>query len=277
MNIIQDINDMFPVDAEFNQIYQDMLNAGQEFSKSKNIAILGLARNINSKSRYVFRKLRLLRECFNDNSAVYIYENDSIDGTPETIRSIIDQDHYTNKFYLWSEKLKTKSMPISKSQIRTTNMANARNKCFSMIQNYSEIDFVIVIDLDFIDFSINGLMNSFGWIANNNSISAICGNSYIKIPNKHKHEYHNYDSFAFRLNYWKDREMSWFPFWNLPIGSCPIAVFSGFGGSCIYKSKLYEPLYSGEDCEHVMLHQKLKNKYDNFKLFYNPSQIMLMN
>jgi len=119
-------------------------------------------------------------------------------------------------------------------------------------------------------------MNSFGWIAKNNSISAICGNSYIKIPNKHKHEYHNYDSFAFRLNYWKDREMSWFPFWNLPIGSCPIAVFSGFGGSCIYKSKLYEPLYSGEDCEHVVLHQKLKNKYDNFKLFYNPSQIMLM-
>lgn len=276
MNIIQDINDMFPVDKEFVEIYQNMLRCGQEFTRSKNTAILGLARNISSKAKYVFRKLRLLRDCFNDNSAVYIYENDSIDGTPETIRSIIDQDHYRNKFHLLSEKLKTKSMPISKSQIRTTNMANARNKCFSMIQNYSEVDFVIVIDLDFIDFSINGLMNSFGWIAKNNSISAICGNSYIKIPNKHKHEYHNYDSFAFRLNYWHDITMGWFPFWDLPIGSCPISVFSGFGGSCIYKAERYEPIYSGEDCEHVMLHKKLKNKYDNFKLFYNPSQIMLM-
>lgn len=276
MNIVRDINEIFPVDVEFLDIYQELLLSGQTFAKTQNIAILALARNIQAKAKYSLRKLRLLKEKFNEESRIYIYENDSLDQTPQIIKEIIDKPAYEN-FSILSEKIGTPSMPLSQSQIRTTNMANARNKCHSMVTNKHSVDFFLVIDIDFVDFSIEGLMNSFGWLATNNNIGAICGNSYINVSNKQYDRYHNYDSFAFRQNYWFRQDISyWFPFWQLPIGSCPITTFSGFGGSCIYRSKFYEPLYSGEDCEHVTLHKALKQKYNDFKLFYNPSQIMLV-
>lgn len=275
MNIIQDIEDIFLVDEEFSTIYNNIVDLGEKHAQKNNVAILSLARNISSRCKYNLRKLRLISELF-AKSQVCIYENDSIDGTPELINEIIAQPAYGN-FKIYSEKIGTKSMPLSKSTTRTTNMANARNKCYTMIEDVSSVDYIIIIDLDFIDFSIKGLMNSFGWLSTNPSISAICGNSYIEIKNKKSSQYHNYDSFAFRLNYWNEiNPLYWFPLFNLPIGSCPISVFSGFGGCCIYRKQFYEPLYSGEDCEHVMLHKNLKNKYDNFKLFYNPSQIALM-
>lgn len=276
MNIIRDINEIFPADPEFSDVYGQFIESGEIFAKTQNVAILALARNIENKVKYSLRKLRLLKEKFNEQSHIYIYENDSLDQTPQLINRIINKSGYEN-FSILSETIGTPSMPLSKSQIRTTNMANARNKCYSMVANKDSVDFFLVIDIDFIDFSIEGLMNSFGWLVNNQSIGAMCGNSYINISNKQYDRYHNYDSFAFRPNYWSLQDNSyWFPFWQLPIGSCPITTFSGFGGACIYRSKFYQPLYSGEDCEHVMLHKELKLKYSDFKLFYNPSQIMLV-
>ena len=101
------------------------------------------------------------------------------------------------------------------------------------------------------------------------------GVSYIKSPNIVS-QYQNYDSFAFRLNYWKYREMLWYAFFNLPIGTNPIAVNSAFGGSCIYRREQYKPLYEGNDCEHVELHKNLTTINDNFRMYCNPSQIMLV-
>jgi len=275
MNIVQDIEDIFLVNEEFSILYDKMVDLGQKHAQKNNVAILSLARNISSRYKYNLRKLRLISELF-AQCQVCIYENDSIDGTPELINEIIAQPSYDH-FKIYSEKLDTKSMPLSKHTIRTTNMANARNKCYTMIENIPAVDYIIIIDIDFIDFSIKGLMNSLGWLSTHPAISAMCGNSYIEIKNHNSSQYHNYDSFAFRLNYWKEiQPLPWFPLFNLPLGSCPISVFSGFGGCCIYRKEFYEPLYSGEDCEHVMLHKNLKNKYDNFKLFYNPSQIALM-
>jgi hypothetical protein len=156
-------------------------------------------------------------------------------------------------------------------------MAKARNKCFEFGKSIlSDPDFYMVIDLDFLNLSIHGVLNSFGWLALNQNISAICGNSYIDFSSSNKEVFQNYDSFAFRLNYWDYREPFWYAYFNLPIGSPPIPVYSGFGGLCIYRSDQYGPYYTGDDCEHVTLHKTLKSQIPNFSLYYNPSQIMVL-
>ena len=275
-NLIYDINEIFPTTEEFTELYQNQLESGKNFATDKKIAVFSLARNVKQEFNYSLRQIRLLLENFHHDSKVYIYENDSIDNTPALIKQKISEPGYEN-FNLYSEQIKTSYMPLSKSEIRTTNMANARNKCYNLSNAIKgDFDYYIVIDLDFLDISINGILNSFGWLASNENISAICGNSYINFPSKSQDHYRNYDSFAFRLNSWEYYEMMWFPYFDLPIGSYPISVFSGFGGAAIYKACYALNNYSGESCEHVMLHKNLKILHNEFRLYYNPSQIMIV-
>lgn len=275
MNSVYDINELFPVIDEYKEIYEQQLAKGLASAEYKRVAVLCLARNISQYYKYALRKTRLLIENFHTDSSVYIYENDSIDDTPDLIKEHITKHTGYQNFHIFSEQLSTPVMPLSKSTIRTTNMANARNKCYKLIDDPEKFDYIIVLDLDFIDVSINGLINSFGWLEHNKGISAMSGVSYIKSPNIVS-QYQNYDSFAFRLNYWKYREMLWYAFFNLPIGTSPIAVNSAFGGSCIYRQEDYKPLYEGNDCEHVELHKNLTQANSNFRMYCNPSQIMLV-
>jgi len=276
-SLAYNIEDIFTPHNEFKSIYKQKITQGSDFVKNNKLLVLAIVRNVQDKYRYSLKQIKNLIQHFHPESIVCIYENDSIDSSPELIKQhISDYDGY-DQFYLFSEKLGTQHLPLSKSQIRTTNLANARNKCHSLGRRIlPDADFILVIDLDFLDMSINGILNSFGWLCANPNISAICGNSYIDRSSKAQTSFHNYDSFAFRINHWDYHEFLWFPYFNLPIGSIPIAVNSGFGGSCIYRKDFYDGYYGGEDCEHVVLHKKLTEKYTNFSLYYNPSQIMLL-
>jgi len=273
-NIIYDIDTLFPVDENHVLTYNKKVATGQESASQARIAVLCLARNIAKKYQYPFRQIRLLLNYFHKDSRVYIYENDSIDSTPQCMQETLDKPEY-KQFSLYSEKLKTKYLPLSRDQIRTTNMANARNKCYNLIdkKDIKSFDFFFVLDIDFQNISLNGILNSIGWMHDNPEIKAMSGNSYSE---HFKLGYLNYDSFAFRLNNWHQQDIPWFSRFNLPIGSDPFMVYSAFGGLTIYRKGFYKPLYSGEDCEHVQLHKKLKNTLKDFQLFYNPSQIMIV-
>lgn len=276
-NIRYNLEHKFPVNEEFTNLYVHRTNEGLSFIKDKTILVLAIARNISNQYKFTLKTLKDLLSYTSHNSHVCIYENDSLDLTPELIQQHITQNDTYKNFHIISEKLGTQYLPLSKSKKRTENLAAARNKCYHFgISILPNPDFYLVIDIDFLNISLNGLFNSFGWLALNPNISAICGNSYIDFSNTNKEIFQNYDSFAFRLNYWNYYEPMWFPYFNLPIGSPPIPIYSGFGGSCIYRNNYYGPFYSGEDCEHVMLHKNLKKEYSTFNLYYNTSQIMVL-
>lgn len=274
----ESIDVMFPIDEPHQGIYQEQFLAGIEHIKTKKVAITSIVRNVsNVCENNLERVVEFLSYFDKENSSVYIYENDSIDDTAAKIQYYIDMNELNNQVYLKSEQLGTPYMPLSSSTVRTTNMANARIACYNMIENPEKYDYFIVLDLDFIDLSFNGLVNSFGWLSNNKAIHGICGNTFENLTgNQYNPKYTNYDSFAFRLNHWDPIPMGWYPNFILPIGSKPIPVNSGFGGSCIYRAEKYKPLYVGTDCEHVTLHQNLKSLFD-FQLYYNPSQICRIN
>jgi hypothetical protein len=268
------------ITPEFQQDYTEKINIGKEYVKDLSISILGLTRNNENRLKNVFTFFDDIKQ-YTKKTDIFIYENDSNDNTVALLEKY-KQDN--PNFNFLNENLGTKKFGSTKNKERTILLANCRNKCLDYLHLYQDYsDYTIVIDTDFIAFDINSILNSLGWISEYNDISAMCGISVVYYKNRKI--IWNYDSWAFRQTWWEDQQLSnksfdsmmWFGFWFPPIGSLPLPVNSGFGGCAIYKtSDLLKVRYEGYDCEHVCLHKNLFQTIDNFQLYINPSQLMLL-
>lgn len=281
---------MFTILPEFKDQYYEYTSLGKNFAAKQNISIVGLVRNLEDKLINNISYINQLNPLFKKIN-YFIYENDSTDLTPtilETLSKNIANFHYK------SESLSLKSFTHSepetlKSTERTTNLANHRNYCIDHIKNnFPDTNFIIVMDMDFNQFSLDGILNSFGWLSMNFA-DALVGNSfelkYTAVSPRAKTLW-NYDCWAYRGSWWNDLQqysdayqydpMVWFGFWQPPIGSQPIKVNSAFGGIGIYRyNDIINNRYEGYDCEHVCLHKNLHQKHKNYRLCINPSQIMI--
>lgn len=266
---------------EFVDDYHKTIEEGKIYLKRKKIIVTGLTRNNEKKLEKNIREIQNL----NDNIRFFIYENDSSDKTKSLLKKLKKDNPNFN--YL-SEELRLKSFGQVKDVERTNNLALHRNKCLKHIKRYHKnTDYTIVIDLDFDSISLNGIYHSFGRLSKNENIDAIAGFSYeVKTNKSNQKILWNYDSWAFRLNWWEDLQkygyidgrdpMYWFGVFQPPVGSDLMPVNSAFGGCCIYKTNIFtQGNYTGEDCEHVTFHKFLKNKLSKFELFANPSQLMV--
>jgi hypothetical protein len=280
---------LFHILPEFEKIYEQNCIAGKSFLSSKNIVITGLIRNVGDKLESNLQSLNFLEE--NSKSVKYfLYENDSSDNTVEILNSTKSQK---NNFYFKSETLNLPKFGSVKNKKRTEALSSHRNTCLKYIENnWSDSDYVIVIDLDFKMISINGILNTFGLFQTFKFIDAMAGNSFelktMDMQNPNYKQIWNYDSWAYRGNWWEDLHkypecfknydpMLWFGHWHPPIGSPPIPANSAFGGCCIYKtSKFISGRYEGHDCEHVCFHKNIFTNH-GLNLYINPSQIMLFN
>lgn len=279
---------MFNILPEFADQYYKYLELGKKFISDKNIVITGLTRN---SSNYLYDNIKsiyhLSQHCNSLN--FFIYENDSTDNTTailDNLKKEIPQFNYQSE-NLQLQFFTHKNTASLKSITRTQNLAKHRNTCLNYIkEHHKDSDYVIVMDIDFELFSLDGIINSFGWLSDNVA-DAIVGNSFeLKhIVSQNSKNLWNYDSWAYRGTWWEDLQkyvdaygfdpMIWFGFWQLPLGSQPIKVNSAFGGIGIYKITDYiSTIYDGYDCEHVCFHKNLYNNIPNYRLYLNPSQIM---
>lgn len=283
---------MITILPEFEQLYFDKIELGKNFIKDKKIIILGLVRNLeNSLYDNVVSISTISKYCSDIN--FFLYENDSIDNTVNVLKKckleIKNFNYLSDTLNLRSFGHQTLESKLElKSTERTLSLAKHRNVCLSYVRdNSNKFDFVIVMDMDFEKFSLDGILNSFGWFSENYA-DALVGTSlqFKNLFSSEQKNLWNYDCWAYRGSWWEDLQkysnnygydpMLWFGFWQLPIGSKPIQVNSAFGGIGIYKTQHYINVeYEGYDCEHVCLHKNLKNKYPDYKLCINPSQLML--
>jgi hypothetical protein len=280
-------NILSTVIPELQESYDYYISRGLDEAKKYNISFIGLVRDQEDSLLEAYTHLSKLKPIFKNLNFI-LYENDSKDNTKKILENIQNQD---SNFYFVSENFKEKKYGQVKDKNRTLALAKYRNYLKEILKQKIEkkiiqSDFVVVIDWDFKDYSINGFLHSIGYLSENTEISAVAGNSYQlkEMPNKQKIVW-NYDCWAFRMNYWSDyglfseggRNLDyWFGLWTPPIGSKPILVNSAFGGSCIYRTNFYlQGNYEGYDCEHVCFHKYLSSKFDNFKLVLNPSQITI--
>lgn len=272
------------INQNFVSLYEEQCKKGYEFLKDKSVIFVGLARDLESCIDHNVQQIFNLSHTFNKLD-ICIVENDSNDKTVNRFEII--KNKYPDNFFYISNKYNWPKFGSVKDLQRTINLSQLRNQYLDYIfSSDHKYDYIIVTDWDFINFNIEGLTNSFGWMSEK-SIDAMCGISlrYQHIFDPNNKHYWNYDSWAFRWNWWHDlsREASnrdpmlWFNLWLPPVGSPPIKINSGFGGMCIYKSDLLSSVrYEGYDCEHVCLNKNLHNKYLNFNLCVNPSQLMLL-
>jgi hypothetical protein len=285
------LSDLLPLHNLYHKKYHLLVDAGKKSLNETNITILSLVRNLDTKLSNNINTLLKFFSLHNSNTNMVFFENDSIDNTKKILNDF--KIKHPNNIHIISEDNGKKQFGSVKSEERLKSLSEYRNRAKDYAKDLKS-DFVIVLDMDFDEISLDGLLNSFGWLATEPNISGVAGNSFEYKKGLAPHDPNlynlwNYDSWAFRQNWWLDFHnvqpcptntvdpMVWFGLWIPPTGSSPITVNSAFGGSCIYRSSIYfNGQYDYKDCEHVCFHYSLySNPSNNFRLVLNPSQQMV--
>lgn len=265
-----------PVDHEFAGVYADATCAGALVATKAKVAFVGLARNIAGTLPVSIKRIEETAQHFAGWKA-FVVENDSTDETKDILQRwamddplhVIAQTSNNGRPHLHGFEL-----------ARTEAMADYRNRCRELVQkHYPEADYVIVVDLDaWGGWSVHGVINGIGWHSKMPKAGCMASTSLFKHHGTlidGKAPWAHYDNWAYRWLGWTPRLGPWFTFWLPPPGAPPVEVNSAFGGLAIYKTEPYLACeYSGEDCEHVPFHRRMKEK--GWSIHLNPAQRCVM-
>jgi len=219
----------------------EIRNKGIELAKTYNIAICSVVRNCNLNLARNILVMEKLRRYFN-SSIVIVFENDSIDGTKQTLK---EWNKDSSNIYIESVNLGSKTIPDSNSNgvirffssSRISKMADYRNKYMDKLNKIDfNPDFVLVVDLDISKISINGILHSFGLV---HQWDVICANGYSISP-RFKRRYH--DTYALvefgneNIPQTEESIVGTATKWNFLKKGLPlIPVYSAFGGISLYR------------------------------------------
>jgi hypothetical protein len=278
---------ILPIPEQYKNRYNRLVNEGLDYLKNRKVVFATLTRNSSDRIQDNLQTFeRIGSKCL--DYKIIVYENDSTDNTRAVLENLV-----SDKIFLIGENNNSPKFGPVKSVDRIKFMTHYRDSLKKyIVDHFSDYDYVVIFDSDFINFSENGIYNSFGWISSSSDIDCIAGNSYqIRNVFGNGDAIWNYDSWAFRLSEWNSFAPStisplqsyssdlWFGFFITPNGGNPFCALSAFGGCAIYKYNKYEVgKYSIEpfnDCDHVLFHHNI-SKQTRFNLYVNPSQIMLM-
>ena len=277
---------------------KETIEKGYSFMKEKKVLICGITRDNASTLPLTLKWIDHICSLFKE-SCVIIYENDSKDNTCSIIREWISKRNPSNsssssqkrgskrkkienlllvntnksKVVFISEKLQWSAASSTGgfSKGRFQKLSYCRNKYLQEIrkEEYEDYEYVINIDMDLWEGPLEGIAHSFG-LAQEWDMVAANG-----VANRTTY----YDSLAFRNQEFPDtlNHMSQLAgaqkkyTADMPL----VPVHSAFGGMAIYKRKcLLTCNYSGEDCEHVLLHSCLKKDSSCSRLFVNPAMFL---
>jgi len=265
-----------PVDPEFAGLYVDVTCEGALLAARRKVCFVGLARDIAGILPASIERIEKTARHFSDWAAVVV-ENDSTDGTKGYLEAWATErrDHVVVEM---SDNGKPHLHGFEPE--RTVAMAGYRNQCQELVRrHFSDADYVIVVDLDaWGGWSTHGVINGIGWHERLPDAGCMASTSLFKHAAYRvgkESVWCHYDNWAYRCYGWARRFGPWFTFWLPPPGHPPLEVNSAFGGLGIYKTAAYlASEYSGEDCEHVPFHARMKEK--GWSIFLNPAQRCVM-
>jgi hypothetical protein len=271
------INELWPIDPHYEASYIRKVEMGREVAAQLDAAIVMIARNARPYIVETLFSIAKMRDGFR-NSSVYVFENDSEDGTDELL------DHHAAEvpgFHVEHETLGGADMR-GFGEERTNRLAYCRNKCLEWVREHAAgTAWTIVLDADpHGGFSVDGVFNSIAWLGEFAGRHDLLPAGGMASYSAMRHEQGRtpgkivqYDAWAARLNDWRDRReevgFEWFH-WLLPaVGSPPIPMYSAFGGLAVYSTLAFlSGGYAGGDCEHVAHHRKMRE--NGFSMYLNP-------
>lgn len=268
---------VWPVDAEFADLYGRMVSVGRAASKDHDIVVVSIARNARPYLANTALLVEELRQGFK-SLRWFVYENDSTDETDKFLDLLASGREWMTVEH------ETLGVPDERGfqKSRTERLAACRNKCLEWVrQNAASAPWVVVLDVDpQYGFSIDGVYNSIGWLCvklnepavlpaggmASYSLYAVKGNGDVP-------QIAHYDAWAARPNWWRDRReeigMAWFSMLLYPVGAPPQPFNSAFGGLAVYRTEAFlSGGYSGDDCEHVPHHRRMHEA--GWQLWLNP-------
>lgn len=248
---------------------------GFELMNKSSLTICAIVRDCNRALKRNIPIVEQLRSKFKASNVI-IFENDSIDGTKQTLEkwkkdhqnvTIISKD--TNQITISSEYA-TNGVNKYYSDYRISKMVEFRNYYLRVLnESMPKTEFVMVIDLDVSKLNINGIAHSFGL---SDEWDVICANGFSFSPNLKK-RYH--DTYAL-TELGKENEIQTeksiyqnHNTWSFLKPGLPLMpVYSAFGGLAIYhydalKDKKYSVMMNNDKkvevkCEHFALCQDIR-------------------
>ena len=259
---------ILPVEEEFRVSHQAFADVGKSLATS--VAFVAICRNAMPFLPFTLARIERLREHFK-HSSVYIYENDSTDGTKDCLA---EWDSAEDGRIAVLTSNGRPHLNCTKANERTMALAEYRNNCLDWVKSKPRTpDWVVVFDTDpWGGFSVDGVLNSIGHMATDcQDAVGMASYSWCEWgqPVWPSPTLCHYDAWACRPNYWAERHnMFWFHMWHPPVGSSPVKMNSAFGQLAVYRGRRFvSGRYSGEDCEHVPFHRSCGGP-----MYLNPSQ-----
>lgn len=267
----------FPHPA-FAESFDDTHAAGVEVLQDSSVAIVGLARNCEHPLAANLERVGTLGESCK-SWQLHIESNDCEDGTLDVLTGFASKHSQATYCY---QTLDRPHVPGEFAGRRTIALAEYRDACQRWVRDCAaHTDFVLVLDFDvWGGFSIHGLANAVGWMAQMPTAYGMCSVSIFQHNLGGGPEWLHYDLWALRGvgqrgNYWdqyRGQCGGWAYSWIPPVGSPPVLVSSAFGGAALYRTPAYlAGTYDGTvDCEHVAFHRSVA-KATGHDLYVCPS------
>jgi len=272
-----------------NPIQKEIIRKGYEIMKQSNLTICAIARDCNQGLINNIPVLEKFRYNFKASNVI-VFENDSVDGTKQTLKQW--SNDYPNVNIISSD-FNTITIPndsldgVNKyhSFFRITKMAEYRNN-YLRVLNESDFlaDYVIIIDLDISELSIDGVAHSFGLA---DRWDVVCANGYWRSTSLRKRYFDTYALVELgRENETQtENTIYWDHFvWSFLRPGLPlIPVYSAFGGMAIYKFEVlknisYSVIMNNDKrvevkCEHFSLCDSIR-KAGFSRIFINPNMTL---
>lgn len=262
--------DVWATDQEYAADYARMVEQGRAVAADLKVSIVAIARNAMPHLANTLELIEELRAGWRASS-VYVYENDSVDGTGVVLDGyaqardgvVIEHDSLGGEDARGFEPE------------RTIRLAHCRNRCLDRgVSRDSSVTVVLDVDPHY-GFSVDGVFNSLAWLAQKRSepslrkAGGMASYSLFRKPDGIAH----YDAWAARPNWWRDRRneigFTWFSAFLPPSGSPPCPMNSAFGGLGVYWTEaILSSRYEGGDCEHVALHRGMAQA--GWQMYLNP-------
>ena len=264
---------IWPVDGEYEAEYEAKVLSGLAVAKETSAAIVAIARNSLPTLANTLPLITLVKRQFKE-CKMYFWENDSEDATAAVLDRYAEIEPGVTVEHGTLGGIDSRGF----ERERTERLALCRNKCLEWVRaNAADTMWTIVFDTDPArGFSPDGVFNSIGWMAekmaslNFPQPGGMASYSLHRQPDGIAH----YDAWAARpVSWWRDRReeigMHWFWSFLPPVGAPPCPMNSAFGGLAVYQTKAFlAGGYSGEDCEHVPHHRRMREA--GYQMWLNP-------
>jgi len=270
---------------------REAVENGQKFMSQQSVLICGLAQNCAGRLPGMLFQLEALGNLFGKYNVVVV-ENDSTDETAVILEDWVDRNpnvSITRFTYLKSPPqptLHSRYSPAWFSADRIQRICFARNIYLDQVSAY-QTDFVIVVDMDLLGISLDGISSSFStperWQAvASNGLRYTLRSPFRQSVYWDTYAYEPEIGFSGGAQSIAEVRKSQVALERQMRAGNWCSTRSAFGGLCVYRANLLKEVeylvLSNENreipwlCEHVGLHRAIREREPSFRVHINSAQ-----